>query len=55
MGPRAVAGADCAKGWFLSALQSGYKPQDIVRLSGELSRLEIPHRLSERVLEIKLY
>ena len=38
-----------------AGFQSGYKPQDIVKLSGELSRLEIPHRLSERVLEIKLY
>jgi hypothetical protein len=38
-----------------AGFQSGYKPQDIMKLSGELSRLEIPHRLSERVLEIKLY
>ena len=39
----------------LLSFECGYKPLDIVRLSDELSRLEIPHRLSERVLEIKLY
>jgi hypothetical protein len=38
-----------------AGFQSGYKPQDIAKLSDELSRLEISHRLSERVLEIKLY
>lgn len=45
--------------WETSApeagFQSGYKPQDIVSLSQELSRLEISHRLSDRVLELKLY
>jgi hypothetical protein len=38
-----------------AGFQSGYKSQAIEKLSQELSRLEIPHRLSERVLEIKLY
>ena len=33
-----------------AGFQSGYKPQDIAKLLDELS-----HRLSERVLEIKLY
>lgn len=38
-----------------AGFQSGYKPQDIVKLSDEFVRLEIPHRLTELMLEIKLY
>lgn len=38
-----------------AGFQSGYKSQAVEKLSQELSRLEIPHRLSERILEIKLY
>ena len=38
-----------------TGFRNGYKSQEIAKLSKEFSRLEIPHRLSERVLEIKLY
>jgi hypothetical protein len=34
---------------------NGTKTQDIARLSQELTRISIPHRLTELVLEIKLY
>ena len=37
------------------AFQSGYKTQDITRLSAELHKAAIPHRLTEMVLEVKLY
>jgi len=33
----------------------GYKNQKITELSEELKRLKVPHRLTELVLEIKLY
>lgn len=35
--------------------QSGYKEQDIRLLSGELKKLGIQHRLTDLLLEIKLY
>lgn len=34
---------------------SGYKQQDIALLSRQLSELDIPHRLTPLVLEVKLY
>ena len=35
--------------------QQGANHQNIVRLSGELSAAQIPHRITERMLEVKLY
>ena len=35
--------------------QSGYKKQHLALLSQELSAKGVPHRLTDRVLEIKLY
>ena len=35
--------------------QNGYKSQDIRALSRELEVLGVPHRVTERVLEVKLY
>jgi hypothetical protein len=39
----------------LNGFESGYKEQCIEKLSVELNKLDIKHRLTELVLEIKLY
>jgi hypothetical protein len=39
----------------ISGFQNGYKEQDIKSLSTELRKLGIEHRLTDLVLEIKLY
>uniref|UniRef100_UPI001C43E794 hypothetical protein n=1 Tax=Desulfosarcina cetonica TaxID=90730 RepID=UPI001C43E794 len=38
-----------------NGFQSGYKSQDIKLLSTELNKLKISHRITDKVLEIKLY
>jgi hypothetical protein len=39
----------------VNGFQCGYKEQDIQRLSAELHTLQIPHRLTELLIEIKEY
>jgi hypothetical protein len=39
----------------INGFESGYKTQDINRLSRELNELSVQHRLTDLVLEIKLY